>query len=184
MSLEIRQLNQNIIWNLYRNTKSYTGAYPNGFIKKLDKLIGLSGKDVFHVFGGITQAGLNNNHTNDINPKLPTTYHFDARGKFPIEDNKYDVVLCDPPYDLEVANIHLSDKKRRLHYGKGLYNTEFVSPYSFIDEAVRICKPDGYICILHFLVYKRPANTERVIIIPVISGPNLRIRALNIFKKL
>jgi len=184
--IKTRQLNKNIVWNLHRNTSKYTGAYPNGFIRELDRFIGLAGKDVFHLFGGTTQQGLFKNHTNDINKKIPATFHFDAREEFPIEDNVYDVVLCDPPYDME--KVHMSSKsgkeiREKLHYGKGMYKTEFVPPYSFVDEAVRICKPEGFICVLHFLVYKRPKGTERVIIIPVISGPNLRIRALNIFQK-
>ena len=171
-------------WSLHRNSKSYTGSYPMGFIKYLDKFIGLAGKSVLHLFGGLSQQGLNDTHTNDINPKVPATYHFDARKKFPIEDNKYDVVLCDPPYDLEEDFIHLSDKKKRLHYGKNLYDTPFVPPYSFIDEAVRVTKPSGFICVLHFLVYKVPDGCVRHALIPIVSGPNLRIRALSIFQKL
>ncbi|GAH12218.1 unnamed protein product, partial [marine sediment metagenome] len=55
--------------------------------------------------------------------------------------------------------------------------------YSFIDESVRICKSDGFIIVLHFLVYKQPDKTRRYKLIPIISGPNLRIRALSIFQK-
>jgi len=173
-------------WNLHRNTKKYPGAYPVGFIKKLHKLIGLAGKDVFHVFGGTTQQGLFKNHTNDINPKVSATFHFDARKKFPIKSDNYDVILCDPPYDME--KVHMSSQKgkeirEKLHYGKGMYKTDFVPPYSFIDEAIRICKPGGFICVLHFLVYKQPEKTKRVHLVPIISGPNLRIRVLSIFQK-
>lgn len=33
-------------WSLHRNSKSYTGAFPEGFIKNLDKFIGIKGKKV------------------------------------------------------------------------------------------------------------------------------------------
>ena len=55
--------------------------------------------------------------------------------------------------------------------------------YSFIKEAVRITEPGGYICILHQLVYLTPKNTERYAVIGVTTGPNMRIRVLNIFKR-
>lgn len=174
------------IWMLHRNCKSYTGAFPEGFISRLNQLLQIKEHHkVFHVFGGFMQDGYNCD-TNDINPDIPATYHFDVRKPFPIEDNIYDIVICDPPYDCPVYDIgfiHTSDKKKRVHYGKNLYGTDFVPPYSFIDEVVRITKLGGYICVLHFLVYKIPKDCERYTVIPIISGPNLRIRALNIFKK-
>ena len=170
-------------WNLHRNSKSYTGAYPEGFLRNLNNLIGLKNKKVLHLFGGITKSSIDN-YTNDIKPEIQATFHFDARKQFPIENDVYDVVLCDPPYDLEENYIHLSDKKKRLHYGKNLYNTEFVPLYSFIKETIRVCKPEGFICILHFLVYKQFPGIKRFALIPIISGHNLRIRILNIFQKL
>lgn len=171
-------------WNLHRNSKSYTGAYPEGYLRNVDRFIGLTGKKVLHLFGGITKMD-SNNHTNDISKDLPSTFKFDVRKEFPIEDNIYDVVMCDPPYDMD--KVHVCSKpgqeiRERVHYGKGLYNTEFVPPYSF-KEAVRVCKPGGFICVLHFLVYKQPEGAKRYALIPIISGPNLRIRALNIFQK-
>ena len=168
-------------WQLHRNSKSYTGAYPEGYIRNVDKLITLTGKKVLHLFGGITKKD-KNNHTNDTKQKA--TFNFDARKKFPLKDEEYDVIMCDPPYDLEENFIHLSDKKKRLHYGKNLYDTPFVPPYSFINEAVRVCKHRGFICVLHFLVYKIPKGTKRYALIPIISGPNLRIRCLSIFQKI
>jgi len=173
-------------WNLHRNSKSYTGAYPEGYLRNVDRFIGLTGKKVLHLFGGITKTD-ENNHTNDISKDLPSTFKFDVRKVFPIEDNTYDVVMCDPPYDMD--KVHVCSKRgkeirEKIHYGKGLYNTEFVPPYSFMKEAVRVCKPEGFICVLHFLVYKKPDGAERYALIPIISGPNLRIRALSIFQKL
>lgn len=172
-------------WSLHRNSKSYTGSYPEGYIKYLDKFIGLKGKKILHLFGGITNPD-RLNHTNDINKKLNPTFSFDVREKFPIKDNEYDLILADPPYDIE--KVHLCSKsgkeiRERLNYGENLYNTEFLPPYSFIEESVRILKPSGFLCVLHFLIYPNPKNCKRFAIIPIISGPNLRIRALNIFQK-
>jgi len=174
-------------WSLHRNSKSYSGSFPMGFMKRLDKFIGIDGKKILHVFGGIAPQGFNCD-TNDIHKNISATFHFDARKEFPIKDNTYDVVLCDPPYDTEKIHSIYNPKKKKdirvkVHYGKGLYKTEFVKPYSFMKEAIRVCKPGGFIVVLHFLVYKQPEGAKRYAIIPIISGPNLRIRALNIFKK-
>ena len=169
-------------WSLHRNSKSYTGAFPEGLMKKLNSLIYLGDKKILHLFGGIHPQGFDSD-TNDINKDNNATYHFDARKEFPINDNSYDVIICDPPYDMEQDFIHLSDSKKRLHYGKNLYNTSYVPPYSFTDECVRICKPNGFIVVLHFLVYSTPKKTKRYKLIPIVSGPNLRIRALSIFQK-
>lgn len=176
----------NQAWSLHRNSKSYTGAFPEGFTNRLYQLLRIKEHHkVFHVFGGFIGEGYNCD-TNEINPDIAATYHFDARKPFPLKDNTYNIVICDPPYDCpihDIGFIHTSDSKKRLHYGKNLYNTEFVPPYSFINESVRICRVGGYICVMHFLVYKTPKDCERYAVIPIISGPNLRIRALSIFKK-
>lgn len=110
--------------------------------------------------------------TIDINPDVNSTYVADCCGRLPIADGVYDVVIADPPYDSQ--DITYSDK---------LYKTGLVKPYSFVNEAVRVCKVGGFICILHQLVYKTLKGTERYAVIPITTGPNQRIRVLNIFKK-
>jgi hypothetical protein len=155
-------------WACGRPMAQYKGAYPIGFLQRLDKRVGLKDKKVLTLFCGSSDYG----DTVDIKKEVNPTYNADCRKGLPIEDNSYDVIIADPPYDSQ--NITYSDK---------LYKEDVVKPYSFVKEAVRICKEGGFICILHQLVYKTPEGTERYAVIPITTGPNQRIRVLNIFKK-
>jgi len=133
-------------WAAGRPMAKYKGAYPEGFLRRLDERIGLKNKKVLTLFCGSSDYG----DTLDIKPELNPTYLADCR----------------------------------KDYSKKLYKEEIVRPYSFTKEAVRICKSGGLICILHQLVYKTLPGTERFAVIPITTGPNQRIRVLNIFKKL
>ena len=149
----------------------YRGIYPGKFIERVNQIIPMNDKLILHQFGGTTKQD-NFNHTVDINPEMKPTYLTDARDLKLIPDNTYDIVLADPPYDSE--NINYSEK---------LYGCKPVKPYSFVKEGVRVLKPGGYYCILHQLVYKKPNGCERVGVIAITTGPNMRIRVLNIFQK-
>ena len=155
-------------WACGRPMAKYKGAYPVGFLQRLDKIIGLKDKKVLTLFCGSSDYG----DTIDIKPEVKPTFTVDVRKELPIEDDIYDVVIADPPYDS--LNITYSDK---------LYKEQVVRPYSFVKEAVRVCKPNGFICILHQLVYKTLDGTVRFAVIPITTGPNQRIRVLNIFCK-
>ncbi len=156
-------------WACGRPMAQWKGAYPEGFLQRLDKTIGLSGKKVLTLFCGSSNFG----DTVDIKPEANPTYLADCRKALPIPDKRYDVIIADPPYDSQ--NITYSDK---------LYKERIVRPYSFVKEAVRITVPGGYVCILHQLVYKTLEGTQRHAVIPITTGPNQRIRVLNIFKRL
>ena len=155
-------------WACGRPMSQYKGSYPVGFLRRLDEKINLKDKKVLTLFCGSSDYG----DTVDIKQEVNPTFIADCRKELPIKDNTYDVVIADPPYDSQ--NITYSDK---------LYKEEVVKPYSFVKEAVRVCKKNGLICILHQLVYKTLEGTERFAVIPITTGPNQRIRVLNIFKK-
>ena len=162
----------NCLWACSRPMGQYRGIYPGRFIERLNEIIPLEGLLILHQFGGTTkQDGFN--HTVDINPGVSPTYLTDARELGVIPDNTYDIILADPPYDSQ--NVNYSEK---------LYGCKQVKPYSFVKEGVRVLKHGGYYCILHQLVYKKPDGCERVGVIAITTGPNMRIRVLNIFKKL
>ena len=154
-------------WALHRPTGKYRGVSPTGLFKRLSGLIDLNDKTILHQFGGIAQKD-KNNITIDINSKLKPSCIANACC-LPFKANVFDVVFVDPPYE--------------KIYAQKLYRCKPVRPYSFIKEAVRVCKPGGFICILHFLVYIRPKGTERYAVITLSLGPNKRVRALNIFQK-
>ena len=156
-------------WACGRPMAQYKGSYPVGFLERLNKFIGLKNKKVLTLFCGSSKYG----DTVDIKKEVNPIFVADCRKKLPIESKSYDVVIADPPYDSQ--NINYSDK---------LYKEKVVRPYSFVKEAVRVCKVGGVICILHQLVYKTLEKTERYAVIPITTGPNQRIRVLNIFKRI
>lgn len=155
-------------WACGRPMAKYKGAYPQGFLQRLNRTLGLKEKQVLTLFCGSSDYG----DTVDIKPEVNPTFIADCRERLPINDCVYDVIIVDPPYDSQ--NITYSEK---------LYKEGLVRPYSFVKEAVRVCKIGGFICILHQLVYKTLPDTERYAVIPITTGPNQRIRVLNIFKR-
>ena len=159
-------------WPCGRPTGKYRGKYPKGFIRRLKEIIPLEDVQVIHLFAGKSTKINPTDITVDINPDVAPDLLEDCTAKLSIKDDFAKVTLIDPPYD-----------SAGMAYGKILYGTKFVKPYSFIKEAVRITEPGGYICILHQLVYLTPKNTERYAVISVTTGPNMRIRVLNIFKR-
>ena len=156
-------------WACGRPMAKYKGGYPEGFLQRLDAKLNFKDKKILTLFCGSSTFG----DTVDIKPEVNPTYVADCRKELPIESDRYDVVIADPPYDSQ--NVTYSDK---------LYQTEVVKPYSFVKEAVRVLKVGGYLCILHQLVYKCPDGVERYAVIPITTGPNQRIRVLNIFRKI
>ena len=145
------------LWACPRATGAYIWRYPAGLMKRCEKYLGIpiyKGKTL-HLFSGSSQIGV----TVDINPQVNPDYVLDLLyDKLPFSDNSFDVVLADPPYN------------------------EF-PPYCFVDEAIRVLKPNGYFVVLHFLVYKTPHFTTRKAVIAVTTGSNMRIRALCVFQK-
>ena len=172
------QLGKRHGWACGRPMAKYKGAYPNGFLQRLDKLLGITeDHEVLHLFSGSIQ-GRENEHTMDIQDTHNPTFVADAREEFPMKENTYDVVISDPPYDMtttEGVKIDYSDK---------LWKTEFIRPYAWVKEAVRVLKPGGFLCSLHHLVYKTPPGTRRVYTVSVTCGPNTRVRGLCVFQKL
>lgn len=165
-------------WACGRPMAKYKGAYPNGFLTRLDLLLEITEKDkVLHLFSGSIQ-GREGEDTMDIQDTHSPTFVADARERFPMEDNTYDVVISDPPYDMK------TNEGVKIDYSDKLWKTEFIKPYAWVKEAVRVLKPGGYLAILHHLVYKTPDECRRAMTVSITCGPNTRVRVLSIFQKL
>ncbi|KKN52671.1 hypothetical protein LCGC14_0610040 [marine sediment metagenome] len=91
----------------------------------------------------------------------------------PIEDNTYDVVLADPPYNKGFSNEWTT------------HNKDLPKPKWILMEAARVVKEGGIIAILHIIVIPayKVAGVERIALHPVLAGPNNAIRVLNVFRK-
>jgi len=148
-------------WALPRPTGKYKTRHPDELIVRLETLIGpYSNKKILHLFCGISSfKDAMDEIRVDINPETNADYIIDLeKDVLPFEDEYFDIVYADPPY----------------------YDFK---PYCFIDEAVRVLKPHGYLVILHPLVYKTPPRTKRWACISIGTGPNMRLRCLNIFQR-
>jgi hypothetical protein len=170
-----------LVWTLPRPPLSkYRGGFPRFFEENLVKLLGHPDK-ILQPFGGRAEYG----HRVDLDPLTEPTFVGDAHnlrkltvGVGPgavgdhveIADNTYDLVLLDPPYSQQEA-LEL--------YGV----TKTLRPGLYKREAVRVCKPGGYVVIYTDKEPRRPAYTNHAMRIVVILRPGHSPRIAGVFQK-
>lgn len=171
-------------WVCGRPMGGYRGSFPHGFLRRLHEDLGIDihNQDVLYPFGGLTPRR-DNWHVNDIRKGEPT-----GPDKDPLEaDSSYDardlpdewtdewpVVVSDPPYG--------------EGYSEELYDLEYSKPGEHMSEATRVVEPGGHIVILDQLVYNldwshKEHPVERETVVTVTTGPGMRARAVNVFRK-
>lgn len=158
------------IWTLPRPRKPYyPGSFPLHFEKKLIRLLNMDEiqdhEEIFHPFGGYAEFGIRN----DLNPEVNPNYSLDAHDLSDLGSDIYKLVICDPPY-----NDKLSEE---------MYKTPPVKYKTYIEEAVRVCQPRGFIASYHWLWTPKPKGTEYHKIIVVLPGQWHRARICCIFRK-
>lgn len=156
---------ETLTWVLPRPRKEkFKGGFPLHFEKKLWKLLG-EPKKVLHPFGGRAEIG----ERVDIDPTNEPDYVGDAHNLGFIKDNTYDLVILDPPYDDEQS--------------KKLYGTGKLKYGQYIKEAIRVCKPGGYIAMYHWVMTPRPEGTSYSKRIVILTRTWHRPRVCMVFKK-
>ena len=146
-------------WAMPRPMGQYKTRHPDSIIDRISNEIWfISGNDyTLNLFCGISDFG---KVKIDTNIEVNADYYLDlSKDKIPFNDNTFDLIYADPPY----------------------YDFK---PYCFIEEAVRVLKQNCLLFILHQLIYKTPQDTKRYDLIPITTGPNMRMRCLNVFQKL
>ena len=133
--------------------------FPEPIFDKVDNLIGLKNKKVLHLFSGKSKVGV----TCDVNNTFNPDYNIDCSDVLPFDDCSFDNVICDPPY-----------------YDGHSYG---VKPYSFVSEAIRVLKLNGFFMVMHPLRYTIPKGCVGYALIGISTGPNLKARWLNVFQK-
>jgi hypothetical protein len=162
----------------------YAGSFPRGFLARLQNEIGLPihTEDVLYPFGGLTPSR-DNWHVNDIrggqatgpnNETLPADTTHDARNLPDEWTNQWPIVISDPPYGEA--------------YSEDLYGVEYPRPAEHLSEASRVVSPGGYVIVLDQLVYNLTwthddHELQREEVIPVTTGPGMRARVTNVFRK-
>lgn len=132
---------ETLAWVLPRPRRPwYPGGFPLWFEKKLLELYDWPEK-VLHVFGGKAEYGLRLDIKADVEPDVIGDAH-----QLPFRDNVFDMVIADPPYTNELS---------RKHYGTGK-----IMYKRWSAEAVRVCRPGGFVVAYHWIMLPRPAGTS------------------------
>lgn len=158
-----------VFWWLPRPSASlYPGSFPLYFERKLLRLLGLKPDHarIIHVFGGKPEFG----ETVDINPENNPTYIGDAHNLYFLENNSYDLVIADPPYSQQ-ESIDIYGVNRKLERE------------TWVSEACRITKKEGYLALYHRLLLPRPENFQWMYIIAIAGRINHEGRLCGVFKK-
>ena len=131
---------ETLAWVLPRPRRPhYPGGFPLWFEKRLLDLYDWPEK-ILHVFGGKAEYGLRLDVNSDVEPDIVGDAH-----KLPFRDNVFDIVIGDPPYSNGLS--------------KKVYNTGKIVYRQWVGEAVRVCKPGGYVVVYHARMLPRPRGT-------------------------
>jgi hypothetical protein len=103
-----------IMGNDYRVVNGYYGGYPYGYLKRIKALFpdAAAGK-VLHLFSGRVEQSIIPGDTVDINAIFKPTYVDDAQRLAWVPVERYDLVLCDPPYSVEDAERYETTMVKR-----------------------------------------------------------------------
>lgn len=180
--MNIKEQAEKELWACQRGLSPYKGGFPGGFLQRCNARWNIERRRVLFPFGGATPER-DNWIINDIKKGEPTG----PEDEILDVDTGYDA--CDLPDEWEDEfEIVLSDPPYGEAYSENLYDVEYPQPSHHFREAARVCQPGGYVLILDQLVYmlnwtydEHPVDRKEII--GVTTGPGMRIRALNVFKK-
>lgn len=142
--------------------------YPSRFWYYFEREYPVKDKKILHMFSGSMEWGDTTDIRSETDPTFVAPYN-----DLPIEDNTYDLVVADPPYNKGFASEWTTHDK------------DLPKPKHILIEAARVTKPGGIIAILHVIVIPayKVANVARIALHGILAGPNNAIRVLNVFRK-
>jgi SAM-dependent methyltransferase len=154
-----------ITWTLPRPPKSrYKGGFPLFFEQNLVQLLGYP-DEILHPFGGRAEHGLRC----DLDPTVEPHVVADAHA-LPFNDATFDCVILDPPYsDEEACELYATKVPLR--------------PVAFTREAVRVCKPGGWVVVYTDREPRRPPRCNHTLRILVVLRPGHSPRVCGVFQK-
>lgn len=161
---------------IYRTTKCFgaksksklKGSFPNGFLTWI-KNMGWHGEKRCYLCAGDIDDEYSTRV--DIRPDYKPTHLEDANNTS-LPNNKFDLVMIDPPYTRSLA--------------KELYSTEkyYHGINAFAKEAERICKPKGLIITLSYEIPKRIKNCDFIAVCGIYQIPAVSyMRCLTVSQK-
>lgn len=155
-------------WVLPRPRRdAYVGSFPLHFEQRLWRVMGKPQR-VLHPFGGLAEIG----DRVDLNASTTPTWIGDAHdlGTLGIADESYDLVVLDPPYSNDEAEL--------------LYGTPKLRPKLYVAEAVRVTKTGGHVAVYGKRQPPRPPGTRLVRRIVVLTRCQHAPRVCFVFEKL
>lgn len=144
------------------------GQFPAGFTTWLKNMGWWGEARAYLCSGGIDDSEA---VRVDIRPEMNPTHCEDAR-KTSLPSEKFDCVILDPPYSLELA--------------RELYGTEehYAGINGFTKEAARICKKGGLIITLTYEIPKRIQGCEFIAVWGIYQIPAMSyMRCLTVSRK-
>lgn len=152
-----------------RRNNKYIGSFPQHLEKKIIRLLGFDEKkdknQILHPFGGMAEYGIRVDVKSEVNPDFVG----DAHDLKMFEDEKFGLVILDPPYSEE--------------YSKRLYGTKKVKFKKYTSEAVRVLKDGGFLVMYHYLATPRIENTILVKRIFLETRMWHKLRCIHIHRK-
>lgn len=153
----------------YANNKNsyYFGRFPNGFLQWLKQQGWLRGERCHLCSGMVEDEG---SFRVDIRPETNPDLVADA-SQTGLPDNRFDVVVLDPPYSRELSKNYGTEK-----YYKGING--------FTKEAARITKPGGLIITLSYEIPRRIPGCEFIAVWGIYTIPSCSyMRCLTVSRK-
>ena len=157
-----------IMGNNYQVKSSYYGGYPVGYLKRIKALFP-DKKKALHLFSGMVDLEAFPGDTVDINKKLKPTYVDNAQTLEKVTLNKYDIVMCDPPYSIEDSVHYGTTMIKRNKVMKALQRTSPGCHIVWLDQVLPMYRKDFF-------------AVEAVI--GMVKSTNHRFRVITIFRKL
>lgn len=157
-----------IMGNDYRVRSGYYGGYPSGYLKRVAALFP-DRRNVLHVFSGRVDLSAMPGDTVDCNMSLDPTYIADAHNLTDIPLDRYDLVLCDPPYSIEDAVRYQTTMVKR--------NVVMRSLAAGMKSGARVVWLD------QVLPMYRKDEWELEAVIGMVKSTNHRFRVTTIFRR-
>ena len=152
-----------VIGNTYKRLHGYYGEYPPSYLRRVKSLFP-DCDNILQLFGDVVHEDI----TLDINPELSPTVVGTAHS-MPFADNKFDLIIADPPYSKE-------------HAAK--YNYPMINRRKTFKECYRVLKPGGFLVWLDWLLpMYRKDEWLMVGTIGIVAGTNRKIRGTTIYQK-
>ena len=157
-----------VMGNNYQVKSTYYGGYPHGYLKRIKALFP-DKKKVLHLFSGKVDTEIIQGKRVDINPEHQPDYLGNAEELSSFVNEKFDLILSDPPYSVEDCE----------HYG-----TSMVKRNKVLKECVKVLELKGHLVWLdQVLPMYRKNELETVGYIGMVKSTNHRFRVITFFEK-